>query len=273
MSQKLKIGLLLDSLKVPRWVYDLILQLQSDDSYELNLILINKGPKMASRSSFIYRVLRKIDERLFAFGASPFSRKSINVGNAKIVEVNPIRKKFSDYFPDEVIHQIEADKPDLFLRFGFRILRGKILSASQYGILSLHHGDTASYRGGPPAFWEVIENSKTTGVTLQILTEALDSGIILSKTILRTDTNSFYRNQQKIYWAGSKLFIEQLNEMAKIGVDNYLASKQSVYANEPKGKLYRNPDHSTSLIILVQFVLRTIIRQLISFSQPINGLF
>ena len=259
-SNKIKVGLLLDDLTVPFWVNSLINALRKDSRFVIHCVVLNVGTKPKSRSSFVYRLLRKADERLMALPGNPFKRVVLDVKTKNIIEVEPIRKKFSDYFPDEVIQKIEQDRPDIFLRFGFRILRGKILAAARYGIFSLHHGDTATFRGGPPAFWEVVKKAPVTAVTLQVLTEALDAGVILAKVFLRTDNTSFYRNQQKIYWAGYQLFLDQLGKLPQYGIENYINSQKPIFANEPKGKLYRNPQNFSSAFILVQYLLRGLSR-------------
>jgi folate-dependent phosphoribosylglycinamide formyltransferase PurN len=259
-ENKIKIGLLLDDLSVPTWVNTLVNDIQSDPRFILNCIVLNKGSKTPTRSSFLYRLLRKTDERLMSLSGNPFKRVKLNIVSTKIIDVVPIRKKYSDYFPDETIQKINEDKPDVFLRFGFRILRGKILSASRFGIFSLHHGDTATFRGGPPAFWEVAQKYPLTAVTLQVLTERLDAGIILAKTFLRTDSTSFYRNQQKIYWAGYKLFLEQLQQLTISGIENYINSRQSSFTNEPQGRLYRNPNNIKSFFLLLNYFIRGFFR-------------
>lgn len=257
---KIKIGLLLDDLSVPAWVNSLVKALQNNPRFVIHCIVLNTGEKAKSRSSFVYRLLRKADERLMALPGNPFKRMELETKCKKIIEVVPIRKKFSDYFPDNVIEQITEDRPDIFLRFGFRILRGKILSAARHGIFSLHHGDTSSFRGGPPAFWEVVHKAPVTAVTLQVLTEALDAGVIIAKSFLRTDNTSFYRNQQKIYWAGYNLFLEELEKLPTADIAEHINARKQLFANEPKGRLYRNPKNLSSFFILIQYLLRGISR-------------
>jgi len=43
-----------------------------------------------------------------------------------------------------------------------------------FGVWSWHHGDEDKYRGGPPAFWEIVNADPVTGALLQRLTERLD---------------------------------------------------------------------------------------------------
>jgi folate-dependent phosphoribosylglycinamide formyltransferase PurN len=237
----IKISILLDSLEIPFWVNELLKSIQSDARYEICCIAYDAGDKPPSRSAFGYRLLRNVDQRLMKLPGDPFQKVKFEGGTIPVIPVQPIRKKFSDYFPEDTINEIKKHQPDIMLRFGFRILRGEILKLAPHGILSLHHGDTAKYRGGPPAFWEVVEKHPTTGVTLQVLTETLDAGVIIDKAFVRTDTTSFIRNQQKLYWAGLELFKKQLRYLASKGAEQYFLDIRQNPIKEEKGKLYRNP--------------------------------
>ena len=263
--QLIRIGILLDDVTVPLWVHEFLEWLQQEKSFHLCVVVLNSGPHPATRSSFFYRSLRRVDQQLFQLPKNPSARVVWNPKDVKVVKAVPIRKKFSDYIPEPVLDQIREQQPDLLIRFGFRILRGKILSVAPYGILSLHHGDTATYRGGPPAFWEVVEQAPVTGVSLQVLTEELDAGLVVAKTFLRTDITSFYRNQQKIYWAGLQLLKDQLQQLSKRGIALYLKEQHWVYQGEPKGKLYRNPNNLKSVQLFFQFLLRTLQRRWYAF--------
>ena len=176
--------------------------------------------------------------------------------------VKAIQTKFSDKFPDEAINEIKNLEIDILLRFGFRILRGAVLTAPKYGIVSMHHGDTDTYRGGPPAFWEVVNKAPTTAVTVQQLTEDLDGGNILNKTFLRTDRTSFYRNQTRLYWAGKELLISTLELIVKKGAAEYFSgikkNNGKVFYSAP---LYVNPGFFKSSGILCKWLFTTAYRK------------
>lgn len=72
-----------------------------------------------------------------------------------------------------------ADRCDLCIRFGFGLLEGDILTAPEYGVLSFHPADIREYRGlGVPQAY--LDGRERMGVTLQRLTEAIDSGEIVA---------------------------------------------------------------------------------------------
>jgi methionyl-tRNA formyltransferase len=59
-----------------------------------------------------------------------------------------------------------------------------LIEAAPRGILSYHHGNMRSYRGQPPGLWELYDGEQEMGVTVQLLSEALDAGIpVMERTV------------------------------------------------------------------------------------------
>lgn len=262
----LRIGLLLDSTNVSSWVHESIISLQKMPEVELVVAIVNQSSGLSKNSykTFLYRTLRNVDRKLMRLSGDPFSKKKLNLQQIPVIKVLPEQTAFSDRFPSEAIDQIKPFHIDIFLRFGFRILRGEILSVARYGIISLHHGDTKNYRGGPPAFWEVVNNYPVTKVTVQQLTEELDGGKILSEATLRTDKNSFYRNQAKIYHAGREALLNVIHSMSKNPVAYFQQTNVSgkYCYTDP---LYKNPGNTKSFSIFCNWMWQNFSRKIISF--------
>ncbi len=261
----LRIGLLLDSTNVSSWVHETIISLQQMPNVEIVLAVVNKstGNKTNDSSTFVYRTLRNIDRKLMRLSGDPFNKKKLELNNIPFVNVHPVQTQFSDRFPAETISEIRKYDIDIFLRFGFRILRGEILSVARYGIISLHHGDTRKYRGGPPAFWEVVNKHPVTTVTVQQLTEELDGGNILSEATLRTDKNSFYRNQAKLYHAGREALLNVIADLSKDPA-NYFLSKKIAGKYCYTDPLYKNPGNVQSFKILCNWMWQNISRKIVA---------
>lgn len=68
---------------------------------------------------------------------------------------------------------------DVVIRYGFGLLRGDVLEAPEYGVLSFHPADIRQYRGlGPPKAY--LDGRQTMGVTLQRITEDIDGGDLVA---------------------------------------------------------------------------------------------
>lgn len=109
------------------------------------------------------------------------------------------RGKWSEHFAEEDLEIIRSYDLDVLIRFGFGIIRGGILDAARYGVWSYHHDDDDVVRGGPPAFWEIIDDVPVTGTVLQRLTDRLDGGFVLHKGWFRTASASYVRNTDTVH--------------------------------------------------------------------------
>lgn len=257
----MKVGILLDDLTVTIWVSAVIDFIEKHPNIEIAFIAVNQSKSKGASSSIVYRALRMIDRKLFKATGNPFKKVKLDLKSIDILEIVPQETRFSDRFSDEDIAKIKGYEVDFMLRFGFRILRGDILNSSQYGILSLHHGDTDTYRGGPPAFWEVVNKSPISCVSLQLLTETLDGGIVLDKAFQRTDLTGFYRNQCKLYYAGIELVTNFLTKCVEYNSEEWIETRKNCFQKKIySDTLYTNPTNGKALNILMNFSLSSLKR-------------
>jgi hypothetical protein len=173
------------------------------------------------------------------------------------IEVEPIGKKFVHHFPADALERIRSKNLDVLIRFGFNILHGGILQAARYGVWSYHHGDNEFYRGGPAHFWELLEGSPLSGVVLQVLTEKLDGGLVLCKSLFATQpTLSVSRNRYMPYWGSSDLVIRKLNELHQFGWDDLLEKAVPGAPYQGKRAIYRVPTNRDMLQWLPPILLK-----------------
>lgn len=254
-----KIGVLINSLVIKRWQYEILQNIESRADLEITALIVNANKSnFANPGSFFYRASQSIDRKIFSIKNDIF--KSISIENkAKNIPkyyVKGEEKKFSYKFSPEDIEKVKALDLDVMIRFGFGILRGEILNVPNYGIWSLHHGDNRINRGGPPAFWEVVNREDVTGITLQQLSEDLDGGKVIKRSFIKTNKTSFYRNKNEAFWAGVELFNLALNELSK-GQVNYEEEQNSLqFYSHP---LYKDPGNKVSLKTLINFWSRRIV--------------
>ncbi|OIB58029.1 formyltransferase family protein [Natrialba sp. SSL1] len=98
--------------------------------------------------------------------------------DAAHLECEPRRDGSWYEFPDDVVSRL-ADQCDVLVLFGFGLLKGAVLTATEHGILSFHPADIRSYRGmGPPPIFH--DGQSTAGSTLQRLTESIDGGEVIA---------------------------------------------------------------------------------------------
>lgn len=225
----LRVGLLMDSLTLPAWAYDVVAAVQQSSYARIQLIVLNDSFAPRTRSVFskvvnnwnalLYLVYSKLDGRLFATAPDAFEARSAAdlLRDTPVLRVKPQELRYSDWFADDDVERIRSQRLDVLVRFGFRILRGRILQAARYGVWSYHHGDNTVNRGGPPGFWEVLEGHAVTGSILQRLSDELDNGTVLCRSFSATDPLSVRRNQNNCYWKSVSFLPRELRRLHALG--------------------------------------------------------
>jgi hypothetical protein len=256
-GRKLRIGLLLDSMLQPAWVVETLRDILSSDYAEISCVILNGAdatrtePAIKAPTSRIRRLWKNrravpfgLYKRFDSWRYPPARDPEKDVDLASLLPagvpsltVVPRMTKFCDYFPDDAVAWVKAQSPDVLLRFGFRILKGPILSGSRYGMWSFHHGDNTVNRGGPAGFWEVWKGSTTTGAVLQVLSEELDAGHVMFRSFSSANPLSFRRNRANLYWQAAQLLPKALRQLYEAGP----ASLEITPESTPRWESYSEP--------------------------------
>ena len=265
----LRVGLLLDSLTVPAWIYSIIEEIQHGGDARVELLIMNAAAPQ-QRPSLPRRIVRGWDHLLYSLyvhvDAHLFARREAHDAFAPtdareflrgiaVREVVPQQKRWTDRFPAEDVEAIRDARLDVMLRFGFRILRGEILEAARFGVWSFHHGDNRVYRGGPALFWEVYERNPLSGTVLQVLTEQLDAGRILYRSTAATDFTSLFRNRNATYWKTARFVGRRLRDVRRVALDRLIEPQ---VPGRAEGPIYRVPGNLKMLPFLGRMAWRNI---------------
>jgi len=228
----LRIGILLDGSRLIRVFEEIIRDIQQCDFAHIELLIYHRSNVVSPPVSRVRRLLSKsllwglytrLDRKLHPVAEDPLEERDCSgiLSGIESIQVTPITQRFVHRFPDDAIETIRSRKLDVLLRFGFNILRGDILQAVQYGVWSFHHGDPDFYRGGPAHFWEMYERNPLSGAVLQILTEDLDAGRMLGKTLFATAPGFSLRyNRLQPYYGSMHLVIQKLWELHQNGEEH-----------------------------------------------------
>jgi hypothetical protein len=271
MTNKLKIGVLIDDTRLEHYKVEILKEIQKLDSCKIvKFIKRVKESDLDKKDSkyLFYRVFNKVDAKLFGRGTKYLNLKSI----------------------DSIINSISSEEsPDVIIN----------LSASnkhypndvKYGVWQF------VYSSNPIGYWEVLQNNPYTEVTLQKSGIGFESGLLLSKFRTRTDQKSMLKNRDLISWRSHMMMVRELKKLAEFG-EEYFNDKQTTLnfnlkqleSNRKKfdpqfafsDKLHKNPPTNGEMLIAtckllkkyVTFSLKRFItmdRWLILYSQTRNG--
>ncbi len=213
-ASAIRVGLLMNSFEVNFPYYHIIETLKNSGYATISLVVLNKKQKkitagkiIGNLNSAFFHIYQRADKKLFPNKNNVLY--SINsktlINDVPVLEVDPLTKNYLQWIPEKDIEVINSYNIDVFIRMGFRILKGDILNSSRYGIWSYHHADNKVNRGGPPGFWEMFYNSPVTGTVVQQLSNDLDNGLVLGKTYGATHKFSLNRSRNSVYAKGMYL--------------------------------------------------------------------
>jgi hypothetical protein len=256
----LRIGVLLNKFDVSFWVHELVRKIIADPDLDLCFAVVN-------RTAYPTKPVRPLHERIvennllfnrFApwdeararefLAAYPRADLTGLLADTPIIEAAARITQFSDRFDTATLARIRAHRPDIILRFGFRILRGDILRIPTYGVWSYHHGDNRKYRGGPAGFWELVNGDPESGVTLQVLTETLDAGRVLGRVFRRTHRTSPAINRFQLMRSGIILLDYAIDRLKAERPSPEAFTRLFAEASDAdRSVLYRAPDNKAML--------------------------
>jgi len=237
--KKLKVGFLIDELKVSHYVYELIHHVNQGEHF-CEPVLIHGYAKKTDlnfltkiKSIFSLGLINAIRRIVFAILARlirkieigqtikqyPNFLKVINlIGDLhyKEILVKGMWSKSELYldFTDSDIELLQNEEFDCIIRNGNGILIGEILNIAKFGVLSFHHGNNRVNRGGPSGFWEVFYNQPSSGFIIQKLTKELDGGEVLVRGNIMT-LGTWTSNNAQLFEKSNFFLKDVLDKIAK----------------------------------------------------------
>ena len=242
----LRFGIMVDDLSLEAWKVETVRKLIEGG---MRLELIVRNTESGKKKGFFHRLFHFPIRRGFFqlwnhYWFKPDSKKmveleptlknfGINLSEIPLLDCQPIQKISSTIILDKDIETIKNHQLDFILRFGFNIIKGSILTSAKYGIWSFHHDDEMEYRGGPPGFWEWMQDNPRNGVILQHLTESLDKGYILKKRWYPTILHSYKAHLDQLYFDSSDMPLQVCREIQFTGKLNEYLSESKAEINRP----------------------------------------
>lgn len=112
----------------------------------------------------------------------------------------------------EFTEQIKNLNPDLIAVTAYgKIIPPDILSIPKYGCINVHASILPKYRGPAPIQAAILQGDKTTGVTIMLMDEKMDTGPIISQREIAIDSQETLETlQNKLSKLGAELLIETL---------------------------------------------------------------
>ena len=225
---KLRIGVILDSIVVSKYIFEFVKWSQVQEQLELsNLFLLPPRQEVEisrfqqlSRASKLNRAPSIISKLFFR----------LIIGIEKLLLLKNRRHRdhlqkvdLSALIPNGIIHALSNDGVfslnsshlDLLITFTTSASVSKIWNAAKLGAIFISHSDERVHQGGPAGFWEVYFRDDVTGFTIQrLMTDVQGAGEVLLRG--RVATQFYYLLNQASLFEKSIYYLARIIEKIAI---------------------------------------------------------
>ena len=225
-TKKLKIGLLLDSFNISAWEYCVIQRIVNGSSGEIKVVVLNaesEKPVKTKSNTSVYTIFNRIDKKLFTKKPDPFASKSVAelLSSVPVIKVFPKLNGDDSFLSEADVKNIRDYQLDILIKFGFDGLLLETLNASRYGTWFYYHGDDRIMKGGPPGFWEVVENWSETGSALLSVGGKFSPNRVLFRSHFITYPLSPARHRSYFFWATTSFLPRQIDLLQRLGEEKF----------------------------------------------------
>ncbi len=254
---------MLDSFDAPAWVEGMIQRIVNGDSAYFALVVLKAAGDnygFRHRNARIYSAFDRVDSRLFGRDPDPFSPKNVAslLSNAQTLIVSPIAVGDVSVLKEPDAIEIRKFHLDLLIKVGFEFLQCDNLRVSKFGIWYYYHGDDRVMRGGPPGFWEVVENKAETGASLLATgCEEFACQRVLYRSFFFTYPLSPARHRSYYFWAAASFMPRQLEYLQRFGKERFLRQTER-FNTLPAcdAKRYETPKGFAAIKTIVKIMIR-----------------
>lgn len=233
----MRLGLIVDNLRLSRWQADALLKISNDAEFILLNCTNSRRARRPLKHAFYYALrlpsLKMLQTRIVPLPAD------LNIAQRLDFEARHDRSWQS--LAPAIVDQINELRPAAIIKFGMGLLR--VPENLHCPIVSYHHGDPRRFRGRPAGFYEMLSDERCLGQVVQILSNRLDAGKVIAFAQTQIRPHSYSATIGEAYRCSPLLLPKAL--------ENAVGGR--ILPIEPTGPNYRLPSNATVL----RFVART----------------
>ena len=254
----LKLGVVLDSLPVPGWIYYLVDKLTSCSAIEPLLFVLkndSKGTAWSDRSPVLFRSWAALDRLLRRPRTDALRLRDWRLLlRSRSIPTVQLQTRNTTTLLDGDVARIKAAKVDLLLYLGRDVPGVELSTCASLGAWSVQNGATEI----PDQFWDMYEGNRFTLYGPQVIEQKQSRARVVYRTSGTTNLLSLVLNQNAAYWEMARVLVTQLSNAESMRTEVQLRSEAN--ANQ-----YETSPTLTNLRMarfLVQWSMRTLRHEL-----------
>jgi hypothetical protein len=229
---RLKVGLIVESLEVPRWVRHMVERISGSRFAVLELIVVlgreNGGTsEEAPGQPGVGRLYAALERRFLRVQEDALQEFELGElkGQARVLRVRPIDQRGTVHLPVDAVAMIRAEGLDVLFLVRPRRLGGDLLLAPRLGVWTCRHG---AGRGAPGSL-EVLQRNPVTESRLEVVTDGADEGPVLYRSYGSTHYWSVTKNANAAHWKAATIFPRMLEQMWSQGSEALSSTGTHIY--------------------------------------------
>jgi hypothetical protein len=243
-KESIKVGLLLNSFDVPKWIGKIIADIINTNFVELKSIIVNtnesqfpdKTQKNYSKH-FLYKQYCKLDYKYYStkIKENAFERinveSMINLSNSKlnVIRLNSITLSKSE------IEALSKDKLDVIIQFGLSEITPLLKGLSKNGIWFYPHDHFGEgYISEPQFFKAMFYKNTPLEITLNSIIGDTEKGNVIYKSQSSVTKDSLFFNCNTSYWKATEFISRKLRALYEEREDNLFVEGSLTEQTESK---------------------------------------
>jgi hypothetical protein len=217
---QLRLGLVLESSRVPGWIYCLIEKLISCNTIEPFLFVLKYEPKVTAqsdRSPVLFRSWAALDRwirrpRMDALWVRDWRLllKNRSIPVLRLQTCNTTSLFGSD------IAAIKAANLDLLLYLGRDVPGVELSACASLGAWSVQQGGLCGSAAVPGQFWDMDEGNRVTLYGPQVIEHTQSRTRVVYRSSVTTNLLSLALNQNTAYWEIARVLMTQLSDAERL---------------------------------------------------------
>jgi len=222
-NYRVRVGLLLHTLIQPRWLYDLLRNIQQDPKLKIVITIISPlhiGSKKRGLGRCLFSLYKRIDRRIFAVEEDPLAMCSLdklveNVPQKTLDNVSYIENNFDVIGGIDKIRDLELD---VILYFGEHCPGEKLNNLARNNIWMPVFNDAAKRSVSLPAFYGMKEGEHVLSNELIQISNTHAEDRLIDRSWTSNNNISLYLNQIKLYRKSANSIIRALHRIVITGL-------------------------------------------------------
>ncbi len=221
-SEKLRIGLILESFSQPKWVFRLVREI-ADSSFAEVALIIHTDIVQQNNHGLVWQIYERFDSRRPCYYADPLEAVDIRAAGLQAFSETIVASTRGRHD----IAAIKSHNLDLLIDFSSE-LDHVLVEAAHYGVWACASPHSLHDRSAPPGFWEVTDGDTTTELDLLAFTREAPEGVVFYRCWTSTDQFSVKSSRSRHYWKVGQDFFRKLRELYECGPEGILGKDSEV---------------------------------------------